>query len=168
MGIGQLYFGPYNDPIDSSGHHHWDTPHAPDCHNPAFTVRRTGLIVRIAFCVRNTGTTASPNDVTINLYTATRNKAFASTADVDIFVQNLLAVGAPIAPSPWQNQIVPGRSRLSDTPWSPPGGIITWSVPPGTRFVVLVATVQSLSLGQMPSLPNTPTQDACVGVWVGP
>lgn len=168
MATGQLYLGPYNDPIDSTGHHHWDTPHAPDCHNPAFTVVRAGPVVQIGFGVRNTGTTASPDDVTINLYAATRGKPFASMADVDTFVHNLLAAGAPIAPSPWQNQEVPERSRRLDTFWSPPGGPVTWNLPPGARFVVVVATVQSLSLGQMPSLPNTPTQDACVGVWVSP
>jgi hypothetical protein len=172
MANGNLYFGPYNDPGNSVTKHHWDTPHGPDCCNPALSVVRHDKNAIVNLAVRYTGSQPSPGDVVVTLYAFGRKALFNNLGEVDQYVQNMITHSAHtlVPPSPWQFQIVPARSSLTDNYWSP--GAIAWHISPGNAtLLVVVATVQSASLGQQPSMMvppvPPPTQEACVGVWIG-
>ena len=157
-----VYFGPYNDPLDSTGQRHSNTPHGPDCRNPALSVSIGGGSFTIGLAVQNGGTVPSTGNI-ITVYGAHRTRPFATPADVDVYIaRSIFGAAAPpiLAPSPWLNQTIPGRV----SPWRPPGGSILWTpvVPPTPRSIyVIVATLQSMTSAAA-------TQNACVAVWVGP
>ncbi len=169
MANGILYFGPYNDPGTPTTGHHWDNPHGAECFNPALSVVRSGGTATINLAVRYTGSQASPGDVIVTLYAAGRNVPFTSVTALDTYVQNMIQHSAHtlVAPSPWPPQSIPARSSLIDNYWSP--GPVSWTIAPSSAtLLVVVATLQSLSLNQLHSMTTPPTQEACVGVWVGP
>lgn len=161
-----IYLGPYNDPVDTNGTHHWDLFHAPDCRNSAIMVTRSGNTFNIDVAVANSDSVDSPAS-TITLYAAFRTRKFAHPSDVDTYIsQSIFGASVPpvVSPSPWTNQTVPGRTSLGDNSWHPPTGTIMWAPslnPPLNAIFVFVLTVQGV-------IPNNATQTSQVAVWVGP
>jgi len=169
-----IYMGPYNDPLDATGKHHWDTPHAPDCRNPALQVSITTDIhgvktFHIDLAVRNSDPTASAGNFVV-LYGACRTTQFARPAKVDTYISNsIFTLSPPMLAGPFNSVTIPGRVSLGDVPWVPPTGTVLWTPAPfeeTTRpyIFVIVATVA-------PGAAFTPadsTVDAQVAVWVGP
>lgn len=161
-----VYLGPYNDPVDTTGMHHWDTPHAPDCRNAAICVTRSGSSFTISIAVENSSSLDSTGNL-ITLYAAYRTRPFARPSDVDTYITRSIfgaAVPPVLAPSPWSNQTIFGRNNLGDNPWRPPSGSIIWTPslpPPSNAIIVVVLTVQGVT-------PTNPTQNSQVAVWVGP
>ena len=145
-----VYLGPYNDPIDTNGTHHWDTPHAPDCRNSAISVVRSGGSFNISISVENSD----------------RTKKFKIPSDIDTYVAgSIFGASAPpmISPSPWTNQTVPKRTSLGDNPWRPAGAIV-WTptiAPPSNAIIVVVLTLAGVT-------PANATRSSQVAVWVGP
>lgn len=165
MPSGTIYLGPYNDPLDATGKHHWDTPHAPDCRNPAISVVIASGILSIDVAVQNTDVNPSLGN-TVTLYGAFRTRTFNRPVDVDSYITKLIfgAATPPIlSPSPWTNQTIPGRMSLGDNPWRPPTGTVLWSPSSSSSqsIFVIVLTVQSV-------VSTNATQNPLVGVWVGP
>ncbi len=170
-----IYMGPYNDPLDATGKHHWDTPHAPDCRNPSLQVSITtdGLGTKtfhIDLSVRNSDATASTGNFVV-LYGAYRTAPFASPPKVDKFIFNsILNVAAPpILAGPFNSVTITGRVSLGDAPWVPPTGTVLWTPAPPDETTqpyvfVIVATVAPGAT----FLPTDSTVDAQVAVWVGP
>ncbi len=161
-----VYLGPYNDPVDTTGMHHWDTPHAPDCRNAAISVTKAGGTFTIGIAVENSDSFDSLGNL-VTLYAAYRTRPFARPSDVDTYVtRSIFGAAAPpvLMPSPWAGQTIPGRTSLGDNPWRPPGGPIIWTpsiAPPSNAIVVVVVTVQGV-------VPTNATQSSQVAVWVGP
>ncbi len=181
MADSDLYFGPYNDPGDTNLLFHWKGGHDPDCHNPAFTVDRTGQSISIVLALRNRRIADTPSGVLVNLYAAACG-LFSSVTDVNDLVGRVLANGGKVAsanpdlvstylqewsglPQDNNEPFVPPFQSGSDNPWS--SEVITWSVPAFTNSYVLVATVSSSSYGVGPDPLNPYTQDPCVAVWLG-
>ena len=160
-----VYLGPYNDPIDTNGTHHWDTPHAPDCRNSAISVVRSGGSFNISISVENSDPADSTGN-TITLYALYRTKKFKIPSDIDTYVAgSIFGASAPpiISPSPWTNQTVPKRTSLGDNPWRPAGAIV-WTptiAPPSNAIIVVVLTLAGVT-------PANATRSSQVAVWVGP
>jgi hypothetical protein len=161
-----VYLGPYNDPLDVTGVHHWNDPHAPDCRNAAISVAKSGGTLSINVAVQNSDASDSLGNV-ITLYGAFRTRLFNKPADVDLFITRSVfgAAVPPLLATPWLNQTIPGRTSLGDKPWRPSTGTIIWtpstSPPPPPPIFVIVLTVQSV-------IPANATQHPLVAVWVGP
>jgi len=165
-----LYFGPYNDPGDTSGTHHWDFPHAPDFHNPALTVTPTtnadqSVGLSIALAVRNITTVAVTADF-VKLYAAACG-LLNSASDVNQLAGTILSNmgGSPIGS--WSVGLgntmdVPPHSLIADDIWSPPG-LVTWTVPPYASGFILVAVLQAP--GQ--DVQTNYTADPSVAIWLG-
>ena len=166
-----LYFGPYNDPGDANfpPTHHWDWPHAPDCHNPAFTITRStnpdqSISLSIALTVRNI-TNATVNADFVKLYAAACG-LLNSPADVNLLAGTILSNAAPI--HTWSvglgdSMAVPARSDVQDSFWSPASGAVAWGVPPYASGFILVAVLQAP--GQL--VQNNYTGDPSVAIWLG-
>jgi len=161
-----VYLGPYNDPLDALGKHHWDSPHAPDWRNAAITATRMGDAFNIDVAVQNSDLSDALG-FAITLYAAFRTRPFDTPADVDTYITKSVfktASHSTVAPSPWLNQTIPARTSLGDHPWRPPTGTVIWTpstTPPASAIFVIVLTVQSVT-------PANATQDPFVAVWVGP
>ncbi len=160
-----LYYGPYNDPGDTGGAHHWDFPHAPDFHNAAFTVSRTtnpdqsvGLSVNLA--VRN----ITPGIVTadfVKVYAAACGLLNTAT-DVNQLAATVLTNMSLVPLASWFSVDVPPRSLIADDFWSPPGPV-TWTVPPYASGFVLIAVLQAGTQ----TVQNNYTGDPSVAIWLG-
>src|SRR5664279_605502 len=97
-----VYLGPYNDPVDATGMHHWDTPHAPDWRNAAITAVISGGSIYINVAVENLDSSDSLGNI-ITLYAGFRTRPFNKPADVDSFIARSIfgaAVPPILAPSP--------------------------------------------------------------------
>jgi len=160
-----VYLGPYNDPLDANGTHHWDNPHAPDWRNAAISVSRSGGTFSIDVAVQNADVAASLGN-TITLYGSFRTRSFADSDAVEGYVTRSIfgaAVPPVLTPAPWLGQTIPGRTSLGDRPWRPPTGTVLWtpSSPPSNAKFVIVLTVQAVT-------PDNSTRNSLVAVWVGP
>jgi len=175
---GLIYMGPYNDPLDPTGKHHWDTPHAPDCRNPSLCVSiSVGSGGHKTFHIDLTVRNADPVDhagYIIKLFGSYKGSPFSNSTQVDTFISTrMISPPPPVAPTliagPWTGQTIPRRGGLGDNPWRPPSGNFDWTPSPpneATTFYVFViaATVAEVD----PFSPPTPTRNAQVAVWVGP
>ncbi len=159
-----LYFGPNNDPGDSSGTHHWQYPHDPDFHNPAFTITRVGNNLSIAFAVRNRDTVVHRLDV-VNLYAAACG-ILASATDVNTLASMVISAGVTI--NSWSALSVPPPdvppiNSVADTFWSPPA--TAWTIPAFANGFIVIATLQCAATGQAPHADYA--SDPSVGIWLG-
>ena|ERR1700690_347583 len=160
-----LYFGPNNDPGDHSGPHHWQYPHDPDFHNPAFTITRAANVVSITFAIRNRDTVAHTLD-SVNLYAAACG-LLTSASDVNTLA-NMVVTTTPLGTWPnlgGQSMSVPPINSVVDTFWSPTGAAITWTVPAFANGFIIIAALQCAATGQSPQ-PNY-ASDPSVGIWLG-
>lgn len=175
---GLIYMGPYNDPLDSTDKHHWDTPHGADCSNPSLCVSITvdtggHKTFHIDLSVRN----ADPVDHSgyiIKVFGNYRTVPFVSYSQVDTFISmKMISPPAPAVPTliagPWTGQTIPRRGGLGDNRWRPPTGIFGWTPKPvneaTTAYIfVIAATVSEVD----PFSPANSTRSAQVAVWVGP
>lgn len=167
-----IYMGPYNDPLDATVKHHWDTPHAPDCRNPALQVVTTtssGVkTFHIDLSVRNSDASASAGNFVV-LYGAFRTALFSSPVRVDKYISNSIFTSTPpILAGPFNSVTVPGRVSFGDVHWTPPTGTVLWTPgiddPTQAYIFTIVATVASVST----FTPTNSTLNAQVAVWVGP
>ncbi len=169
-----IYMGPYNDPLDATVKHHWDTPHAPDCRNPALQVSVTtnGLGVKtfhIDLSVRNSDASASAGNFVV-LYGSYRLNQFTKPSKVDTFISNsIFTATPPILAGPFNLVTIPGRISLGDATWVPPTGTVLWTPGPPDEttqpyIFVIVATVAPSAI----FAPTDSTVDSQVAVWVGP
>ena len=166
-----VYFGPYNDPGDSSASptHHWDWPHAPDCHNPALTITRTSNLdqsvsLSIALAVRN-HTTATVNADFVKVFAAACG-LLNSPDDVNLLAGTVINNSTPI--HIWSIGLgdtiaIPPYTDVQDTFWSPPTGAVAWTVPPYANGFIVIAAL--LTSGQ--SVQNDYIRDPSVAIWLG-
>jgi hypothetical protein len=164
-----LYFGPNNDPGDHSLTRHWQYPHDPDFHNPAFTITRAGNVVSIAFAIRNRDSAAHTLD-SVNLYAAACG-LLTSASDVNTLV-NMVVTTPSIGAWPnldGQSMSVPAINSALDSNWSSTAvaPAITWTVPAFANSFIVIATLQSGSTipVQLPHLDYA--SDPSVAIWLG-
>lgn len=171
-----IYFGPYNDPGDTQGKHHWDNAHDSDCHNPAIVVDRApgSWTINVTLFLRNRPLGGnidieSPDDLSVRLYAAACG-LFTTVVEAEGIVSRLLAGEGGVQPlKKWDpdhgnTPIVPAYNLGLDQPWQ--SEKISWTVPPYTSSVILVATLQTTQGQQSPEAPHF-AQSPCAAVWLG-
>jgi len=162
-----LYFGPNNDPGDHSLAHHWQYPHDPDFHNPAFTITRAGNVVTITFAIRNRDTVAHTLN-SVNLYAAACG-LLTSATDVNTLANMVIASPALVT---WpnlggQSMLVQPNTSVVDTFWSPTGPAITWTIPAFANGFIIIATLQCSSTNPVQLPQPDCASDPSVGIWLG-
>ena len=164
-----LYFGPYNDPGDSTGKHHWDHPHDPDCHNPALTILSTinpdrSKTLNIAVAIRNSDPVNGFPDVVVKLYAAA--SGLLNSVDDVTMLAGLVLNNTPTTqlPTPWPPQAIGPFSSAADNVVVLPGSV-SWLVPAYASGFIVIATLESTSANQFPA-PDY-TQDPSTGIWLG-
>ena len=167
-----LYFGPNNDPGDTSGTRHWQYPHAPDFHNPAFTINSTVdpitniVALDIDFAIRSRDTVNSHTMDNVRLYVAACG-ILNTVDDVNALVNLVVSLGAA---HEWpdlfgQSMDVPKHNAVSDAYWSPPNAPYHWVVPAYAPGFIVIATLTCTALGQSPQ--SDYASDPSVGIWLG-
>ena len=164
-----LYFGPFNDPGDSTGKHHWDHPHDPDCHNPALSIIGTtnpdkSKTLNIAVSIRNSDPNFGYNDVVVKLYAAASG-LLNSVEDVTMLA-GLVLNNTPTTQlsTPWLPQTIGPYLSVAGNVVVLPGSV-SWVVPAYANGFIVIATLESTSASQFPA--TNYTQDPSIGIWLG-
>ena len=166
-----LYFGPYNDPGEASTHH-WEYPHAPDCHNPALTIARTtnpdqSVTVNVSLAVRSNNTLLPIDADFVKLYAAACG-LLNSNDDVNQLASTIITNMGTAPIHTWSaglgdSMTVPPRSVVQDNFWTPASGPVIWTVPPYASGFIIMAILQCQ--GQV--VQNNYTADPSVAIWLG-